>query len=152
MATLTIKTNTGFNTNEAFAFSNPQTTWKKPLLWIVKDSVSGMAHRWIGTGFTYDADGNITGGNASSLSVIDAMGSVYAGVKFAAPWNFATQGLPGSYADLLAGDDVIIGGDGDDVLGSGGGKSSSIPGLFNTGAGLSSDGQIDYNYSFFWLQ
>lgn len=131
MATLTIKTNTGFNTNDAFAFSNPQTTWQKPLLWIVKDSVSGMSHRWIGKNFTYDADGNITGGNATSLSVIDAAGSVYASVKFTAPWDFATQGSPGSYAALLAGDDVIIGGTGDDVLGGGNGSGTNANGVYS---------------------
>jgi Ca2+-binding RTX toxin-like protein len=126
MTTLTIKTSIGLNlATYDFAFPNAKTTLFKPSVWIEKDSDSGDSHRWFGTGFTYDASGHITVGKATSVSVLDADGNVDVSVKFATAWDFATQGYPATYTALLTGDDVIVGGAGNDVLSGGQGMTAT---------------------------
>jgi Ca2+-binding RTX toxin-like protein len=118
MTTFSIKTNAGFSMESAFALSNATITSASATGWIVKDSVTGKHQNWYGTGFTYDANKQITGGLATKVVSYDAANAVQTIAQFATPWNFATQGAsPSSYGALLSGNDSIIGGTGNDVLG-----------------------------------
>lgn len=128
MTTFSIKTNAGFSMNSAFALSNAKTILNTATGWIVKDTVTGANQRWYGTGFTYDANNQITGGLATKMVSYDATNTVQTITEFSTPWNFSTQGAsPGSYAGLLSGDDSIIGGTGNDVLS--GGSETNVNGV-----------------------
>lgn len=130
MTTLTIKTANGINTNNSLIYTQPQSTVKKPTAWVVQDSVTHEKQAWFGANFTYDTNGNITGGTANRLNVYDSAGNIKSTVQLTTDWNFATQAYPINYAALLTGDDSIIGGNGNDILGGGNGINTNASGVY----------------------
>jgi hypothetical protein len=147
MTTFTIKTANGFNTNNELPLNRSQILVKNQTNWTLQDNVTSDKYIFLGSGFTYNNYGVITSGLITQAIQRDSVGNVIATAQFSQVYDVTKLGYPSKYSDLLLGDDLIVGGAGDDTLG-GGGASSSITGLFNTGVGLSSDGQIDYNYKF----
>lgn len=110
-------------------FGNPmsQSVLQTATTWVLIDPFTGAQEVWTGTGFTYDAQGWITGGSATQIQFVNDTGNVDATVSLTTPWNFATQGYPATDSQLLTGADTINGSIGDDQL-SGGAGADTING------------------------
>lgn len=121
MTTFTIKTNKGLDTNSALPLNQSQIILQNQTNWVVQDSVTGDKYFFLGSDFTYNANGLITSGLVTKVSQLDATGKGIATAQFSQGYDVAKLGYPKTYADLLLGDDLIVGGAGNDTLGGGNG-------------------------------
>jgi hypothetical protein len=89
MTTFTIKTANGFDTNSSLPLNRSQIILKNATNWFLKDSLTGDKYLFVGSGFTYNSLGVITGGLITKASQFDITGKVIATAQFPQAYDVA---------------------------------------------------------------
>lgn len=117
MTSILVRTSKNFNIEDVVV-TQPKTGKHTGTEWVVKDLATGYSLRWSGSDFTYDTNLQVTGGKATRAALYDASGTLMASANFSKNWDFSAQGAPLSFAGLMTDSNVLVGGAGDDVLGT----------------------------------